>query len=537
MAKHLLPAGYDILTVDIQWYEPSAKGHIYRPGAKLEMDRYGRLLPAIKKFPSSSGGQGFRLLADYVHSKGLRFAIHIMRGIPRQAVRQNSAILGSELRATDIADTKSTCSWNPDMYGVDMSKPGAQAYYDSLFKLYASWGVDYVKVDDISRPYDTVQQAEIEAIRRAIDKTGRPIVLSLSPGATPLEAGDHVARHANLWRITDDFWDRWGLLHAMFERLHEWTPYRRSGAWPDADMIPLGIVEFDRPTKFTSDEQQTLMTLWSIARSPLIFGGDMTRLDEATLALLTNPDVIEINQNSTNNRQVSREKDLVVWAADAIDSDTRYLALFNAQSREQAIDFDAATYTSPVISGKGNSVEISLPIDADQKLLVLFVRDGGDGIFYDHAVWAEPTLHGPKGKLSLTELKWTHATVGWGEPRVNRTCDNKELKVSGKRVTGIGVHADSTLIYSIPSGYETFTTNGVLTEDGSIELGVLLSGEKPELDEETSQVAIALSKLAIESRVRIRDIWSGKDLGEFKGEFSKELPYHGSGFYKLTPVK
>ena len=191
-AKWLLPAGYKYHTVDIQWYEPESVRHWYKEGAKLEMDGYGRLLPAVKKFPSAAGGKGFRPLADYVHSKGLKFAIHMMRGIPRQAVDQNTPVLGTKFRAKDIANVNDKCAWNPDKYGVDMAKPGAQEYYDSVFAQYAAWGVDFVKVDDIARPYSEAQRLEIEAIRKAIDKTGRPIVLSLSPGDTPLSLGAHV---------------------------------------------------------------------------------------------------------------------------------------------------------------------------------------------------------------------------------------------------------------------------------------------------------------------------------------------------------
>ena len=310
MAEKLLPFGWQYLTVDIQWYEPEAKGHVYQDGAPLQMDAFSRLTPALTKFPSAADGAGFKPLADYVHAKGLKFGIHLMRGIAKQqAVRERTAILGTDLTAADIADTTSFCAWNPDMWGVDMSKPGAQAYYNSLFELYASWGVDLVKVDDIARPYDAVQQAEIEAIRKAIDACGRAMVLSLSPGDTPVEKGAHVMQHANMWRISDDFWDRWPPLYGMFARLDKWTPYRTSGAWPDADMLPFGIVEFDRATRFTRDEQQLCMTLWCIARSPLILGADMTRMDDFTLALLTNPEVLAVNQASTNNRQFSREDD------------------------------------------------------------------------------------------------------------------------------------------------------------------------------------------------------------------------------------
>ncbi len=535
MAEHLLPAGYDVLTVDIQWYEPNAQGHVYRPGAPLEMDEYSRLIPAVKRFPSSADGQGFKPLADYVHSKGLRFGIHIMRGIPRQAVHQNTPLLGTDATAADVADTDSICHWNPDMYGVDISKDGAQAYYDSIIQMYADWGVDYIKVDDIARPYDDVQKAEIEALRKAIDKTGREIVLSLSPGATPIEAGPHVMEHANLWRITDDFWDRWGLLYAMFERVDTWTPYRREGNWPDADMIPLGIVDFDRPTNFTPDEQKTLMSLWCIARSPLIFGGDMTRMDDQTLAMLTNPEVLEVNQHSTNNRQVSRENNLIVWTADVPDSDDKYVALFNAQSKGDNLDFDAADFTSPVISGQGSTVPIEVSVkDATQ--LVLFVRDGGDGFHYDHAVWMEPTLTGPKGRRKLTSLEWGHATSGWGQPRIDRTCEGRPLMVKGQPTWGIGTHANSTVVYDLPAGYDTFTATGVLTERGSVEFGVLVGKGDAATIPDTSTVSVDLADLGITGEVAVRDLWEKKDLGTVEGEFSRELPLHGSGLYRVSPM-
>lgn len=333
MAQHLLPSGYKYLTVDIQWYEPNSKGHAYMPNADLTMDEYGRLTPGLKKFPSAEGGKGFKPLADYVHSRGLKFGIHIMRGIPRIAVKKNTVVMGTNVKAQDIALTNSTCPWNPDMYGVDASKSEGQAYYNSIFKMYAEWGVDYVKVDDISRPYDDIQKAEIEAIRKAIDNSGRPMVLSLSPGATPITAGEHVMKHANLWRITDDFWDRWGLLKAMFERLDTWTKYRGPGHFPDADMLPIGIIDFNRPTNFTKDEQYTLMSLWAIGRSPLIFGGDMTRIDNFTKEILTNPEMLKVNQESTNNRQVYNDKNLIAWTADIPNSKDKYVALFNAQNK------------------------------------------------------------------------------------------------------------------------------------------------------------------------------------------------------------
>ncbi|HXS68758.1 MAG TPA: glycoside hydrolase family 27 protein, partial [Candidatus Polarisedimenticolia bacterium] len=245
------------------------------------------------------------------------------------------------LHASDIADTNSICRWNTDMYGVDMKKPGAQDYYDSLMELVASWDVDFIKVDDLSRPY---HQAEIEAIRKAIDKTGRPIVFSTSPGETPLAAGPNINHNANMWRISDDFWDNWRLLVAQFKRLNDWTPYRVTGAWPDADMLPLGIVRFTQKTHFTPEEQMTMMTLWSIARSPLILGCDLTKMDNTTLALITNDEVLGVNQRSKNNHQLFRTDDgLVAWIADVANSHDKYIALFNLRSVPKGTTPESAT--------------------------------------------------------------------------------------------------------------------------------------------------------------------------------------------------
>jgi alpha-galactosidase len=340
MAKKLLPHGYDVFTVDIQWYEPGATGFEYRVGVELAMDTNGRLLPALNRFPSAVAGKGFKPLADHVHKLGLKFGTHLMRGVPRLAADRNLPILGTPYRCGDIADRVNICTWNSDMYGVDMTKPGAQAYYDSVFRLLASWGVDFVKVDDIARPYHR-NQPEIEAVRRAIDRSGRPMVLSLSPGETALTGAAHVAAHANLWRISDDFWDEWPLLLSQFKRLHDWSPHLRPGAWPDADMLPLGLLALGkRRTRFTPDEQRTMMTLWSIARSPLIMGGDLRALDVDTLALLTNDEVLAVNQRSTGGRQLFRTDAHIAWTARDWRTGDRYLALFNLGDRPDAVQAD-----------------------------------------------------------------------------------------------------------------------------------------------------------------------------------------------------
>jgi alpha-galactosidase len=346
MARELLRFGWQYIVVDIQWYEPNAGGHDYRAGAALTMDPFGRLLPAPNRFPSAGGGAGFKNLAAYVHSEGLKFGIHIMRGIPRQAVEQNLPILGTSYGAADIADRVNRCEWNPDMYGVDMSKPGAQAYYDSIVALYASWGVDFIKADDMSRPY-ALRAPEVHALSSAIRKSGASIALSLSPGPAPISGAADLRDNAQMWRISDDFWDDWKLLKKQFDYTRDWAPYiGQDGTWPDADMLPLGKLRITdkngapQQTRFTADEQQTVMTLWSMFRSPLIFGGDLPSADPATLALLTNREVLEIDQNSSNNREILERGNLRVWLADAPASQDKYAAVFNLGDAVETIHFD-----------------------------------------------------------------------------------------------------------------------------------------------------------------------------------------------------
>jgi alpha-galactosidase len=333
MAKNLKKVGWEYIVVDIRWYVGNDKAHGYnQTDPDYVLDQYGRFQPAVNRFPSAAGGKGFKPLADYIHKKGLKFGIHIMRGIPVEAVKRNTPILGSTATANQIYTTELQCPWLKDMYGVVAGKPGAQEYYNSLFKLYASWGLDFVKVDDLSRPYHT---KEVEMIRKAIDLTGRKIVLSTSPGETPVADAEHVADHANMWRTVDDFWDNWKMLKEHFDVFERWNPYRKPGAWPDGDMLPLGRIGIraergdNRMSAFTKDEQYTLMTLWTIFRSPLMFGGDLPSNDAFTLSLISNEEVIKVLKNSINNKQLFKTEQTVAWIADDPKTGDKFLAVFN----------------------------------------------------------------------------------------------------------------------------------------------------------------------------------------------------------------
>ena len=340
MADHLKSFGWQYAVIDMEWFvtNPTAEGN--SKTSLYALDANGRYIPAENRFPSSAGGKGFRPISDYVHSLGLQFGIHILRGIPKKAVESNAAIAGSSYHAADAADTGETCPWNFDNYGADAAKPAAQAYYDSIAALYASWGVDLIKVDCIaSRPY---RGDEIRMLSEALRKTGRPIVLSLSPGAAPLEKADEMARYAQMWRISDDIWDLWHSdvpypqgLGDQFQNVLKWAGRSQPGHWPDADMLPLGYLGpapgWGKPriSQLSHDEQRTLMTLWAMFPSPLMIGGDLTQADAWTTSLLTNPEVLAVDQHSRGNHPAVITDKIVVWVAEASQGKGTYIAVFN----------------------------------------------------------------------------------------------------------------------------------------------------------------------------------------------------------------
>jgi alpha-galactosidase len=363
--QHLQPYGWQYVVIDEGWY-------FAHPGEYATLSADGRYLPAANRFPSAANGQGFKPIADYVHSLGLKFGIHIVRGIPREAVYKNLPIANSSFIAGKAADLLDTCRWNADNYGVKDNAAG-QAYYDSIIQLYASWGIDFLKVDCISSPY---KASEIHMIDAAIKRSGRPIVLSLSPGPTPLANAAEVMQRAQLWRISNDFWDGWTLLRDetgfpqslkdQFSLLAQWSDYAGPGHWPDADMLPIGYLGphpgwgQPRQSRFTQVEARTLITLWSIARSPLILGANLTRMDAATESLLTNPEVLAVDQRTTGNHPLlevgsngaPQTGNIVIWTAH--EGNDIILAFFNRTDANSIVkvdpwnklggEFDKSTY-------------------------------------------------------------------------------------------------------------------------------------------------------------------------------------------------
>ncbi|TLS47670.1 glycoside hydrolase family 27 protein [Streptomyces montanus] len=349
MRDHMLAHGWDTVVVDIQWYDPTARAHGYNADAPLVLDDHGRQLPAPNRFPSAANGAGFGPLADRVHQLGLRFGLHIMRGIPRRAVDARLPVAGTDWTADEVADTGSVCPWNSDNYGLNHDHPGAQAYYDAQVAQFARWGVDFIKADDMLFPY---HEREISAYARAIARSGRPIELSLSPGTdVSLAHLDHLRETATMWRVCDDLWDRWEDVEAQFARMARWAPWQSTvstcgsaaGGWADADMLPLGRIGIraergdDRVSSLSRPEQISLLTLWLISRSPLMMGGDLPTSPPETIELLTNDEALDVLWHSGDNREVLRENDLVLWTARDTDGDARYAAVFSLADRPERV--------------------------------------------------------------------------------------------------------------------------------------------------------------------------------------------------------
>lgn len=348
MAANLKQYGWEYVVIDIEWYSNDAgtlrEQFQYIPFGDDEMDAYGRLQPAPDRFPSSAGQKGFTLLAEYIHSLGLKFGIHIMRGIPRAAAEKHLPIYNSSFMANEAADPSSICIWNPDMYGVRDNEAG-QAYYDSIIAMYADWGVDFIKCDDICdsrlyrEPLVFSGWHETEMIHRAIKKCGRPIVLSLSPGPAHIERAWHYAKNANMWRITDDLWDKWDLLKEMFWRCENWQDHVKQGCYPDCDMLPLGHLGkgfgHEWECNLTHDEQRTMMTLWCMFRSPLMLGCELTLLDEWTTSLITNQALLDLLKEDRHGRQIARDDEHAIWVNESDNGGDACVAIFNLKDTEE----------------------------------------------------------------------------------------------------------------------------------------------------------------------------------------------------------
>ena len=348
-ASGLKAAGYQYVNIDDFYYGcPGSQGP--------DVDQYGRWLTDAAKFPAGPGGQdGIAAVADYVHSKGLKFGIYVTPGISKQAVAKNTPIEGTSYHAADIATTTSERNYNcGGMVGIDYSKPGAQAFINSWANEFASWGVDYLKIDGVG----TSDVPDIQAWSQALVATGRPIHLELS-NSLAISAASTWAQLSNGWRTGGDVecycgpngssypLTTWSSVSSRFDQVANWQPYGGPGGFNDYDSIEVGNGSNDG---LTPDERKAQLSLWSLAASPLILGTDLTHLDPADLALLENKSVIRVDQDAIDAARIVKTATTQIFTKTEKNGDA-IVGLFNTGASTANITTSAAALTLPASDG------------------------------------------------------------------------------------------------------------------------------------------------------------------------------------------
>lgn len=316
-ARDFAPHGYEYFVIDNGWF--SEQELIESDDFKLPrvqhaepehvcIDEFGVPQPSVCFFPN-----GFKPLVEFARAHGVKIGLHLMRGIPRKAYEANTPIKGTKFSARDIADVEDTCAWCDYMYGIDMNKPGAQAYLDSVLEQFAQWGVEFVKVDDVSH-----RPGEVAGYVQAVENASGPICLSLSPGNNTNKRFLETYRGSAMCRITKDIWDNQPDIDVAFNYWKSWQGLEEPGFYPDLDMIPFGeLCVLKRPENFkrgananfcagqlmhhqctlTEAQKETFITQRAMSASPLMIGGRLHTMDHHSIRLLTNADVLACNQN------------------------------------------------------------------------------------------------------------------------------------------------------------------------------------------------------------------------------------------------
>jgi alpha-galactosidase len=406
MAEHMLSSGFNLITIDFYWYLDLNQSHIY-------LDEYGRPQPDPRRFPS-----GFRALGNYIHSRGLLFGLHVMRGISQAAISTNKF-------KDSVYTHYESCNWYEGdinvgkFYSINANDRYGLLFLQSLYDQYANeWGVDFIKLDCVYGPnhndyfafvlliviflitlawliwglvkfkgslivlpimilsplciFFTIvllgplpndhQYAldQIIAVSQAIDRTNRSMLLSISPGQANLETARQVMPYVDMFRISSDFWDEYSNVVPHFQAAAKMEQYisspikNKKGRYvmPDLDILPFGFIgspEINGPpthfSRFTQDEMITILSLWMICKSPLMYGGDLLLSDEFSKSLLLNPEALEINSNSTHNRNLINNANFSIWTADHQDINTngiRYLSIHNlGENNIQSFNYSA----------------------------------------------------------------------------------------------------------------------------------------------------------------------------------------------------
>lgn len=407
-AEKLKPHGYEYFVIDAGWFGEFQlkEGTIYpaeKHAKQLNINEYGLLQPSKTYFPN-----GLKPIIDRCHELGIKFGIHLMRGIPRVAVEKNTKVKGTKYTARDVADTSSICLWNDQNYGIDMSKPGAQEFYNSLINQMADWGVDFLKYDDLV-PFPE----EIEGIANAIEQSGRPIVLSLSPGGKVDPNALKSFKRANMLRVTHDIWDDQKGLDQCFDAWRKWQGKEEPNFWIDMDMIPFGKLQlmspkpegvegteskveleekiksgeltnvellagkgWTRQSEFSKDQMYTFITLRALSASPLMMGGDLPTLDDFSLNLITNPTVIECNQNGVMGSLVYENGDTEVWKILKTGTKEGWIGIFNRSKDSKTVSLKNSD-----LKLKGKSYKF-YDVWGEKEVDNLFFKINGNGVVF-----------------------------------------------------------------------------------------------------------------------------------------------------------
>ncbi len=353
--EKLKPYGYEYFVLDAGWFRHYVlkQGEIWPTDgdkAHLNIDEYGRFIPSGVLFPG-----GLQSIIEKAHKHGIKFGLHMMRGIPREAVEKDLPVKGTNYSAKDIANVNDTCNWSSLMYGVDMDKPGAQEYYNSVLELLAGWGVDFIKYDDIVH-----KPREINAVADALEKTGHDIVLSISPGDDINPEYYSTYARAEMIRISRDIWDLQEDIDISFDRWEEILPYADKGFWLDMDMIPFGHIRvnypvtknklssgrgYERMDNFSYAQKKSFITQRAMAASPLFMGGTLTSSPKIVFELITNHDMLACNQNGVTGELVKRVKTYAekvdVWKTPHKTNENEgWIGVFNRNAYMELIKFN-----------------------------------------------------------------------------------------------------------------------------------------------------------------------------------------------------
>jgi hypothetical protein len=578
VAQRLKAHGYEYVVVDYLWYRRKVPG-AYSDSLGFDViDEWGRMIPDPDRWPSSKGGKGFSILANKVHSMGLKFGIHVMRGISTQAVNANTLILdnakgcayeesGRQWHANDVGLKERACAWMSHGFMSVNTKLGAgRAFFKSLYQQYADWGVDFVKHDCVFG--DDLDLDEISIVSEVLKGLNRSIIYSLSPGTsvTP-EMAEDVKGLVNMYRITGDDWDSWKDVSAHFNVSRDFSTANMIGAqglqgksWPDLDMLPLGFLTDPgsnegphRTSKLSLDEQRTQMTLWSMAKSPLMYGGDMRKLDDSTFNVITNPTLLEINSYSSNNREFSyittingprfRNQGLT-WQSrsleDSVTPKTHTFGLTNCRDPKakgwfiktsdndiEQVCWKGSTrnrYEAPFCLYKRKSL---LASDED----MMYKRQYRGSIHFLATDAMEVCLDGsPIRKLTSNEFK-----RGSFSPCKWDTNQMWELRNDGTLKNSYSGLCASMVEDKVNAGFEGIRSWIATGRKGETYVAFFnLNPEKTEISAKISDLAKVLPRENLSNTsCSCKEVWSGKDMGEAKESISMAVETHGCALFVL----